>query len=252
MCSSVCRDRLNVMQGLHGPNVLSSQGPNVFDNARKYYNGQYFFDPALTMNASLQDQGGGVMHNIVMTPRSTDVVAFLNRLFNTLRWAMTEFLVSIREMQEKCQVEEMQCYEFCTYEIPEAFQLGVDTNLRRLASKADCLFLLFSKLYFGCEVLPGVKKKAIDTQRSGQDTRAGSFKGTKLRQLENFSSHLISRTVKRLSYKEETENDDNMCCICYTCEADCKFLPCTHVSCLWPAKRISSIVNDVFFCKQRS
>ncbi|GJZ79172.1 hypothetical protein Tco_0644009 [Tanacetum coccineum] len=58
MCCSVCRDRLNVMKGLHGPNVRSSQGPNVFDNARKYYNGQYFFDPALTMNASLQDQGG--------------------------------------------------------------------------------------------------------------------------------------------------------------------------------------------------
>ncbi|GJS17466.1 hypothetical protein Tco_0411938 [Tanacetum coccineum] len=35
--------------------------------------------------------------------------------------------------------EEMQCYEFCTYEIPEAFLSGVDTNLRRLASKADCL-----------------------------------------------------------------------------------------------------------------
>ncbi|GJS17465.1 hypothetical protein Tco_0411937 [Tanacetum coccineum] len=52
------RQRLNVMQGLQGPNVLSSQGLNVFDNARKYYNGQYFFDPALTMNASLQDQGG--------------------------------------------------------------------------------------------------------------------------------------------------------------------------------------------------
>ncbi|GJS59878.1 hypothetical protein Tco_0654662 [Tanacetum coccineum] len=129
------RQRLNVMQGLQGPNVLSSQGLNVFDNARKYYNGQYFFDPALTMNASLQDQGGGVMHNNVMTPRSTDVVAFLNRLFNTLSWAMTEFSVSIREMQEKMP-EEMQCYEFCTYEIPEAFLSRVDTNLRRLASKA--------------------------------------------------------------------------------------------------------------------
>lgn len=30
--------------------------------------------------------------------------AFLNRLFNTLSWAMTEFSVSVREMQEKYQV----------------------------------------------------------------------------------------------------------------------------------------------------
>lgn len=30
--------------------------------------------------------------------------AFLNRLFNTLSWTMTEFSVSIREMQEKFQV----------------------------------------------------------------------------------------------------------------------------------------------------
>ncbi|GJS17464.1 agamous-like MADS-box protein AGL62 [Tanacetum coccineum] len=50
--------RLNAMQRLQGPNVPSSHGPNVFDNAWKYYNGQYFFDPASTMNASLQDQGG--------------------------------------------------------------------------------------------------------------------------------------------------------------------------------------------------
>ncbi|KAI3866184.1 hypothetical protein MKX03_014910, partial [Papaver bracteatum] len=27
--------------------------------------------------------------------------AFLNRLFNTLSWSMTEFSVSVREMQEK-------------------------------------------------------------------------------------------------------------------------------------------------------
>jgi len=30
--------------------------------------------------------------------------SFLNRLFNTLSWAMTEFSVSVREMQEKYQV----------------------------------------------------------------------------------------------------------------------------------------------------
>lgn len=74
--------------------------------------------------------------------------AFLNRLFNTLSWTMTEFSVSIREMQEKFQVVEFQqrkcsvifdlscnltrVLEFCTHEIPQAFLLGTDTNLRRL------------------------------------------------------------------------------------------------------------------------
>ncbi|XP_015890975.3 E3 ubiquitin-protein ligase RKP isoform X1 [Ziziphus jujuba] len=74
--------------------------------------------------------------------------AFLNRLFNTLSWAMTEFSVSVREMQEKYQVLEFQqkkcnvifdlscnlarVLEFCTREIPQAFLIGSDTNLRRL------------------------------------------------------------------------------------------------------------------------
>ncbi|KAI3842213.1 hypothetical protein MKW98_026003 [Papaver atlanticum] len=74
--------------------------------------------------------------------------AFLNRLFNTLSWSMTEFSVSVREMQEKYQVIELQqrkcgiifdlscnlarLLEFCTREIPEAFLSGSDMNLRRL------------------------------------------------------------------------------------------------------------------------
>ncbi|KAH7565886.1 hypothetical protein JRO89_XS08G0031300 [Xanthoceras sorbifolium] len=74
--------------------------------------------------------------------------AFLNRLFNTLSWTMTEFSVSIREMQEKYHVSEFQqrkcsvifdlscnlarVLEFCTHEIPQAFLSGADTNLRRL------------------------------------------------------------------------------------------------------------------------
>ncbi|KAG7983064.1 hypothetical protein I3843_04G085400 [Carya illinoinensis] len=77
--------------------------------------------------------------------------AFLNRLFNTLSWTMTEFSVSMREMQEKFQLQvsefqqirkcsvifDLSCnltrvLEFCTHEIPQAFLLGTDTNLRRL------------------------------------------------------------------------------------------------------------------------
>ncbi|WCJ31794.1 E3 ubiquitin-protein ligase RKP [Euphorbia peplus] len=74
--------------------------------------------------------------------------AFLNRLFNTLSWTMTEFSVSIREMQENYQVLEIQkrkcgfiftlscnltsLLEFFTHEIPQVFLSGTDTNLRRL------------------------------------------------------------------------------------------------------------------------
>ncbi|KAI3763759.1 hypothetical protein L2E82_13756 [Cichorium intybus] len=81
---------------------------------------------------------------------------------------MTEFSVSIREMQEKCQMIEFQqrkcsiifdlssklarVLEFCTCEIPQAFLSGADTNfcrlvelivfvLNHLASVADPEFL---------------------------------------------------------------------------------------------------------------
>ncbi|PWA96579.1 B30.2/SPRY domain-containing protein [Artemisia annua] len=245
--------------------------------------------------------------------------AFLNRLFNTLSWAMTEFSVSIREMQEKCQMIEFQqrkcsvifdlsanlarVLEFCTYEIPEAFLSGVDTNLRRLielivfvlnhlTSVADPEFFDLTlkrsgqtpeKVNRGMILAPLVgiilnlvdaslvtdsreqndivgifaSMDCADTLISGFQylldfNWAGSFKGdvhlTKLRQLENFSSHLISRTVKRVSYNEETENDDNMCCICYTCEADAKFLPCTHVSCFGCINRHLINCERCFFC----
>ncbi|RCV14083.1 hypothetical protein SETIT_2G398600v2 [Setaria italica] len=74
--------------------------------------------------------------------------SFLNRLFNTLSWTMTEFSMSIREMQDKHQVADLQqrkcsvifdiscnlarILEFCTREIPCAFLAGPDMNLRRL------------------------------------------------------------------------------------------------------------------------
>lgn len=246
--------------------------------------------------------------------------AFLNRLFNTLSWAMTEFSVSIREMQEKCQMVEFQqrkccvifdlssnlarVLEFCTCEIPQAFLSGADTNLRRLVelvvfvlnhltSVADPEFFDLTlrrpgqtpeKVNRGMILAPlvGIILNLLDAASLVTDSReqndivgifasmdcadtlisgfqyllqfnwAGSFKGdvhlTKLRQLEDFSSHLISRTVKRVSYKEETENDDNMCCICYTCEANAKFLPCTHVSCFGCINRHLINCERCFFC----
>lgn len=74
--------------------------------------------------------------------------SFLNRLFNTLSWTMTEFSVSIREMQDNHQTADLQqrkcgvifdiscnlarVLEFCTREIPQAFLCGPVMNLRRL------------------------------------------------------------------------------------------------------------------------
>lgn len=74
--------------------------------------------------------------------------SFLNRLFNTLSWAITEFSISVREMQENYQIGDLQqrkctvvfdlscslarVMEFCTREIPRAFLSGPDMNLRRL------------------------------------------------------------------------------------------------------------------------
>ncbi|KAF5769462.1 putative transcription factor C2H2 family [Helianthus annuus] len=246
--------------------------------------------------------------------------AFLNRLFNNLSWAMTEFSVSIREMQEKGQMIEFQqrkcgvifdlssnlarVLEFCTCEIPQAFLSGADTNLRRLVemvvfvlnhltSIADPEFFDLiirrpsqtpEKVNKGMILAPLVgiilnlldaslvtdageqndivdifaSMDCADTLISGfqyllEFNWAGTFKGdvhfTKLRQLEDLSSHLISRTeYKRVAHKEETESDDNVCCICYRCEADAKFLPCTHVSCFGCINRHLINCERCFFC----
>ncbi|KAJ7546266.1 hypothetical protein O6H91_08G032800 [Diphasiastrum complanatum] len=77
--------------------------------------------------------------------------SFLNRLFNTLNWTISEFSVSIKEMQEhsdhrqvselqqkKCTIMfELSCnleriLEFFTKELPHAFLVGPEMNLIRL------------------------------------------------------------------------------------------------------------------------
>uniref|UniRef100_A0A6V7QWM5 RING-type domain-containing protein n=1 Tax=Ananas comosus var. bracteatus TaxID=296719 RepID=A0A6V7QWM5_ANACO len=74
--------------------------------------------------------------------------SFLNRLFNMLSWTMTEFSMSIREMQDNYEIVDLQqrkcsaifdiscnlarILEFCMREIPQAFLFGPDMNLRRL------------------------------------------------------------------------------------------------------------------------
>ncbi|KAG8640863.1 hypothetical protein MANES_13G077640v8 [Manihot esculenta] len=248
--------------------------------------------------------------------------AFLNRLFNTLSWTMTEFSVSIREMQEKHQVSEFQqrkccvvfdlscnlarLLEFCTCEIPQAFISGTDTNLRRLTelivfilnhitSAADAEFFDLSFRRHGqllekvsrCMILAplmGIILNLLDanveTESGGQndivdvfasmdcpDTMhcgfqylleynwAGSLRGDaylgKLGQLENFLSLLISRIeVQQIEKMRcgETDGDDGICCICYTCKADAKFIPCSHISCYGCITRHLLNCHRCFFC----
>eukprot|EP00250_Pteridium_aquilinum_P015144 c22406_g1_i1 orf=516-4535(+) len=83
--------------------------------------------------------------------------SFLNRLFNTLNWTITEFSVSMKELQEqsehrqvadlqqrKCSIMfELSCnleriLEFFTRELPQAFLSGPEMNLVRL-----CELLMF-------------------------------------------------------------------------------------------------------------
>ncbi|XP_021274649.1 E3 ubiquitin-protein ligase RKP [Herrania umbratica] len=248
--------------------------------------------------------------------------AFLNRLFNTLSWSMTEFSVSIREMQEKYQVLEFQqrkccvifdlscnlarVLEFCTYEIPQAFLSGPDTNLRRLtelivfilnhittAADSEFFDLLLrrhgqslEKVNRGMIFAPlvGIIVNLLDASAESELKEqndvvsifasmdcpeimhcgfqylleynwATSFRGEaylpKLCQLENFLSLLISHTepqkIEGLQ-SGEMDADDGMCCICYACEADAQFAPCSHRSCFGCITRHLLNCKRCFFC----
>ncbi|XP_050204226.1 E3 ubiquitin-protein ligase RKP [Mercurialis annua] len=249
--------------------------------------------------------------------------AFLNRLFNTLSWTMTEFSVSIREMQEKYQVLEFQqrkccvifdlscnlarLLEFCTREIPQAFLSGTATNLRRLTelivfvlshitSAADAEFfdlsfrrpgqsfekvnrgmilaplvgVILNLLDASAEMVFGEKNDVVgvfasmdcpDTMHCGfqyllECNWAGSVRGEtyleKMVQLENFLSNLVRRIelqqIESMQSGGETDVDDNICCICYTCEADAEFGPCSHRSCYGCITRHLLNCHRCFFC----
>lgn len=86
--------------------------------------------------------------------------------------------------------------------------------------------------------------------------QAGSNRGDaylgKLGQLENFLSLLISRIelqqMERMRCGVETDADDGTCCICYTCEADAEFAPCSHRSCYGCITRHLLNCHRCFFC----
>ncbi|KAL2907157.1 E3 ubiquitin-protein ligase RKP [Bienertia sinuspersici] len=245
--------------------------------------------------------------------------AFLNRLFNTLSWAMTEFSVSIREMQEKNHVLEFQqrkcsvifdsscnlvrILEFCTHEIPQAFLLGNDMHLKRLTELviftlnqmtsatdsesakrhgqssekinrgmilAPLVGIIVNLMEASTEVESNEQNDVIEvlTRMDCPETVlfglqymlefnwAGFFKGNihfaKLRQLEDFLTSLISRMGSRdLETSElwkESESDDSICCICYTCVDDAQFAPCLHRSCYGCITRHLLNCQRCFFC----
>lgn len=245
--------------------------------------------------------------------------SFLNRLFNTLSWTMTEFSVSIREVQEKCQVLEFQqkkcgvildlscnlarVLEFCTREIPQAFLSGTDMNLRRLSelivfilnhvtSTRDHEFFDLSvrrhsssleKVNRGTILAPmaAIIMNLLDARMATdyrvQNDVVGVFASmdcpdtvlcgfqyllesnwadgnlAKIRQLEKFSSQLISRTQSLNSERNtcagDVDNEEgNLCCICYACEADTQFHPCAHRSCFGCITRHLLNCQRCFFC----
>ncbi|KAB2597297.1 E3 ubiquitin-protein ligase RKP-like [Pyrus ussuriensis x Pyrus communis] len=246
--------------------------------------------------------------------------AFINRLFNTLSWTMTEFSVSVREMQEKYQVLEFQqkkcnvifdlscnltrVLEFSTHAIPQAFLSGAETNLRRLTelivfilnhitSAEDAEFFDLSlrrhgqsleKVNQGMILAPlvGIILNLLNAgehmeRREYNDVVSifanmgcldsfhyrfqylvdynwdGTCRGdvylVKLAQLENFLSLLSqSQSQENTICRGETDGDDGLCCICYACEADAQFSPCSHRSCYGCITRHLLNCHRCFFC----
>ncbi|KAL9254413.1 E3 ubiquitin-protein ligase RKP-like protein [Drosera capensis] len=272
---------------------------------------------------------------------------FLNHLFNILSWTITEFSVSVREMQEKYQASHafslIMCFtllcgtiflipapvsefqlqkssvvfylscnlarilEFCTCEVPQAFLLGTDMNLRRLtevvvfilsqmilATDSDFFEMavrrhgnLLEKVNRGLILAPlaGILLNLLDSSMVPSGSKqndvigvfasmdcpdtvlcglqcmleynwAGFSKGnahfSKLRQLEEFSSLLISEMSSRDSERSglgyEAQTDDSTCCICYIQEADAQFFPCSHKSCFGCITRHLLNCQRCFFC----
>lgn len=86
--------------------------------------------------------------------------------------------------------------------------------------------------------------------------QAGSFRGDayapKLRQLEQLSALLIrqteSRQIERVKFDGDVDFNDSECCICYACEADAQFVPCSHTSCFGCISRHLLNCERCFFC----
>lgn len=75
---------------------------------------------------------------------------------------------------------------------------------------------------------------------------------TKLGLLEDFLALLVSRSesekVSPIGCEEETDVNDNICCICYTSEANARFVPCSHMSCYGCITRHMLNCHRCFFC----
>ena len=91
---------------------------------------------------------------------------------------------------------------------------------------------------------------------SSSNCQAGSFSGNsylpKMRQLEHLSTLLIRRTESReteiMGRVGDGDFNDVTCCICYACEADAQFVPCSHISCFGCISRHLLNCERCFFC----
>jgi Kip1 ubiquitination-promoting complex protein 1 len=74
----------------------------------------------------------------------------------------------------------------------------------------------------------------------------------KYKELENFLTFLACRTMSEHdevdSVVDMTDLDDNLCCICYACEADAQISPCSHRSCYGCVTRHLLNCQRCFFC----
>ncbi|XP_042452411.1 uncharacterized protein LOC122037026 isoform X2 [Zingiber officinale] len=76
----------------------------------------------------------------------------------------------------------------------------------------------------------------------------GDASPSKLRKLEEFSSNLRSRTETIEHGVIGNYEEENCCCICYSCDSDSMFEPCHHMSCHGCITRHLLNGQRCFFC----
>eukprot|EP00252_Welwitschia_mirabilis_P021316 TRINITY_DN5440_c0_g1_i1.p1 TRINITY_DN5440_c0_g1~~TRINITY_DN5440_c0_g1_i1.p1 ORF type:complete len:1320 (-),score=231.72 TRINITY_DN5440_c0_g1_i1:184-4143(-) len=245
---------------------------------------------------------------------------FLNRLFNTLSWTVTEFSVSLKEMQEHPQLQDLQqkkcaiifellcnlarLLELFTCEVPQAFLCGPATNMIRLAELTVFVLSLttssaeaelfdnmlmqqgqsLEKVNRAMILAPVVgmilnlsKKEAASPQKLQNSLLqaltcmnslttirlnlqyllefnwVGFFKGdpslVRLWELKSFLQKLntLSQEDVRVPIPDQ-EDDEEVCCICYSSKIDTIFVPCNHQSCLQCISRHLLNNQRCFFC----
>lgn len=134
------------------------------------------------------------------------------------------------------------CASVChCFGLPQIMQLHISNSCSLAYINFKFILMIFFSAFF-------------TTIRFLVNLQAVSFGGDvhleKLRQLEKISSLLICRIESHESERIgcEGEGDDRTCCICYACEADTRFVPCSHISCFGCISRHLLNCQRCFFC----